>query len=185
MRVSSKLFFGLVAAILLVQVAASALLHRGFALTAISDLVSAMLTLALVVAFARNAACSRARLRSVWILQAISWLFWLADQGAWIFYDVILRKPLPEMFPGDIILFLAGVPMLGGLLLRPHAQPSKHGIHLDILDFLQLMLWWIYIYVYLVMCWLYVSPNPALYNRNFDRLYLLQIAIVVVTIGLL
>src|SRR5579863_8676283 len=89
------------------------------------------------------------------------------------------------MFPGDIILFLAGVPMLGGLLLRPHAQPSKHGIHLDILDFLQLMLWWIYIYVYLVMCWLYVSPNPALYNRNFDRLYLLQIAIVVVTIGLL
>jgi diguanylate cyclase (GGDEF)-like protein len=92
---------------------------------------------------------------------------------------------LPEMFPGDMVLFLAGVPMLAGLLLRPHLEPSQRSVRLGFLDFLQLLLWWIYLYVFLVLCWQYVSEDAALYNRNYDRLYLAQAAVLLIVLGLL
>lgn len=41
------------------------------------------------------------------------------------------------------------------------------------------MVWWVFFYAYLVTCWQYVSPNEFLYNRNYDRLYLVEIIIVV------
>jgi len=160
-------------------------LPRGLGLTAVSDFVCASLLLTLILAFAQNAASSRGRLRSVWILQAVCCSFWLADQGGWIFYDLILRKPMPEMFPGDAVLFLAGVPTLAGLLLRPHLEPSHQSVRLGVIDFLQLMTWWLYFYAYLVLCWQYVSSNATLYNRNYDALYLGEILVQAVVLALL
>ncbi|MFC5863489.1 GGDEF domain-containing protein [Acidicapsa dinghuensis] len=177
MQASSRLWIGAAAALAFAQACASAFLPGGLILTAVSDVVSTVLILLLVIAFARNALASQGRLRSVWILQSLGWFLWLVDQCFWMLYDVILRRPMPEMFPGDVILFLAGVPMLAGLLLRPHLLPSTRSIRLGFLDFLQLMLWWIYIYLYFVMCWIYVSEDPAQYNINFDRLYLAQFVI--------
>jgi diguanylate cyclase (GGDEF)-like protein len=185
MQRDSKLWTVAAVGLTVAQIFASLLLPRGIALTAISDSVSGLLMLSLVLAFARNAIYAEGRLRSVWILQSACWSFWLADQGAWFFYDVVLQKPMPEMFPGDVVLFLAGVPMLAGLLLRPHLQPSERSVRLGILDFLQLMLWWIYLYVYIVMCWQYVTQNPDLYNRNYDGLYLIEVLVLVATLGFL
>jgi hypothetical protein len=91
-----------------------------------------------------------------WILQAAAWFLWLADQSLWIAYDIFLHKPVPEVFAGDVLLFVAGVPMLAGLLLRPHLQPSARSARLGVLDFLLLMFWWVYFYVYFVECWHYV-----------------------------
>lgn len=177
MQSNSRLWIGAAVGLAFVQVCASAVLSRGLVLTAISDGVSLLLVLLLVLAFARNAAATQGRLRSVWILQSLGWFFWLVDECCWMLYDVVLRRPLPEMFPGDVILFLAAVPMLAGLLLRPHLLPSARSVRLGFLDFLQLMFWWIYIYIYFVMCWQYVSENSTLYNINFDRLYVAQFLI--------
>lgn len=173
----SKRWIGLAFGLTLAQAVATVSIPRGFALTAVSDFLFAFQLLGLFGAFLGNAFRSQGRLRSVWILQAVGWALWFADQCCWFVYDVVLRKPLPEMFAGDAILFLAGVPMLAGLLLRPHLEPSRRSIRFGFLDFLQLVLWWIYFYVYLVTCWQYVSKNADLYNRNFDRLYLIEILV--------
>ena len=167
-------------ALCLGQIAASASMRPGFALTCVTDLISALLLGALLLGSAANALHTHERLRSVWILITAGWSLWLADQGGWILYDVVLRKPIPTMFPGDVLLFLAGVPVLAALLLRPHVEPSRRSTRLGILDFLQLMLWWIYCYAYVVTTWEYVSPNAALYNRNFDTLYILQFLALIV-----
>jgi diguanylate cyclase (GGDEF)-like protein len=185
MQPGAKFWPGVALTLTLAQIAASALLPRGFALTVASDLVEALVLIMLLAAFAQNAIASRGRLRSFWILQLACWALWLVDQSWWILYDIVLRKPVPAMFFGDVILFLAGVPMLGGLLLRPNLQQNKQSARLGTIDFLLLMLWWIYCYVVLVMCWKYVSANTALYNRNFDRLYQLQFLILMMVLGLL
>ncbi len=31
-------------------------------------------------------------------------------------------------------------------------------------------MWWLYLYLSFVVCWQYISPNEAAYNRNFDWL---------------
>ena len=137
---------------------------------AVSDVVGALLMLVVLFAFARLGLGSKGRMRWFWMLQAAGWGMWLSDQAVWITYDLILQKKLPAMHPADALLFLAGAPMLAGLLLRPHREPSARGARLGVLDFFLLVVWWLYLYVSLVVCWQYVSPNLEAYNRNFDFL---------------
>lgn len=168
--------FLIVAAVLLTAVltVACVVLPRGLALTAISDLVSGLLMLSALVAFASLGAASKGRMRWFWMLQAAGWALWFSDQLVWITFDLVLQKKMPSMHPADSLLFLAGAPMLAGLLLRPHLQPSERSARLGVLDFLLLMLWWLYLYVSFVVCWQYISPNEGAYNRNFDLLSLAE-----------
>ncbi len=149
---------------------ASALMRQGLALAAISDIVSSILMLCALIAFAANGLASKGRMRWFWMLQAAGWALWFGDQLVWITFDLILQKKVPAMFPADALLFLAGAPMFAGLLLRPHRQPSERSARLGALDFSLLLLWWLYLYVSFVVCWQYVVPNEDAYNRNFDWL---------------
>jgi diguanylate cyclase (GGDEF)-like protein len=143
---------------------------RSFAITAASDIVGALLMLTALVAFASLGLANQGRMRWSWLLQAAGWALWFTDQIVWIWYDLILQKKMPQMSPADALLFLAGAPMIAGLLLRPHRQTTQRSTRSGILDFLLLALWWLYLYVSFVVCWQYVSPDVDAYNRNFDVL---------------
>src|SRR4051812_44993652 len=149
-------------------VMACALMPQGLALAAVSDIVSGILMLCALFAFAANGLASKGRMRWFWMLQAAGWTLWFCDQMVWITFDLILQKKVPAMFPADALLFLAGAPMFAGLLLRPHRQPSERSARLGALDFSLLLLWWVYLYISFVVCWQYVVPNEDAYNRNFD-----------------
>jgi len=153
-----------------VLAAACVSLPRGFALTMVSDVSTALLMLSALLAFASQGMVTKGRLRWFWLLQATGWGLWLCDQLVWVTFDLFLRKKLPAMYPADALLFLAGAPMIAGLLLRPHRQPSDRSARLGALDFLLLWLWWLYLYVSFVVSWQYIAPNEGAYNRNFDFL---------------
>jgi diguanylate cyclase (GGDEF)-like protein len=169
-RISSK--FLLAAAVLLTAVltVACVFLPRGLTLAAVSDIVGGLLMLFALIAFGSNGIASKGRTRWFWILQATGWALWFSDQVVWIVFDLILQKKMPGMYPADALLFLAGAPMMAGLLLRPHRQPSERSARLGVLDFLLLLLWWLYLYVSFIVCWQYVSPNLDAYNLSFDVL---------------
>jgi diguanylate cyclase (GGDEF)-like protein len=178
-RKTTKLWIATAIALSLVQFAASALLSRGVALSAVSDIVSSLLFLALIISFVRNAIPTRGRLRVFWIMQSVGWSVALINQLWWMYWDVVLQKQVPMLFAGDVLMFIPGLLMLSGLLLRPHLQQSRRSARLGTVDFLVMVLWWVFFYAYLVSCWQYVSPNEALYNRNYDNLYLGEIAVIV------
>lgn len=185
MRTSTRVWIGTATMLTLVQVIASALLPRGLALTAISDTASSLLFLALIAAFARNAIPAQGRLRVFWVMQAVGWSFSLINQIWWMVYDVVLQKPVPMLFAGDVLLFAPGVLMLASFLLRPHMAQSRRSALLGTQDFLLLILWWVFFYVYLVTCWQYISPSESLYNRNYDALYMMEILALVSVLGYL
>lgn len=176
MKRSNPLFISVVCAAFLVAVlaAACAFLPRGFLLTSVSDIASASLMAASLFSFAVLAWKSKGRIRWFWTLQAAGWALWLSDQFVWIYYDLYLGHQMPPMHPADSLLFLAGAPMMAGLLLRPHLEPSARTARLGIVDFCLLLLWWLYLYISLVVCWQYVYPNQEGYNRTFDRLSLIE-----------
>lgn len=176
MKRSNPLLISFVCAVFLVAVlaAACAFLPRGFLLTFVSDTASALLMAASLFSFAVLAGKSKGRIRWFWTLQAAGWALWLSDQFVWIYYDLYLGYQMPPMHPADSLLFLAGAPMMAGLLLRPHLEPSARSARLGVMDFCLLLLWWIYLYISLVVCWQYVYPNQEGYNRNFDRLSLVE-----------
>ena len=153
-----------------VQSVAVVLLPRGLARAAFSDIVCALLMLSVLTVSSLNAISSKGRMRVFWILQAAGWGLWLTDQLLWIVFDLVLQKTMPVMFSADALLFMSGIPILAGLLLRPHIQPSPRSARLGALDFSLLLLWWLYLYVFYVICWQYVSPDLAHYDRNYNLL---------------
>ena len=70
--------------------------------------------------------------------------------------------------------FLAVAPMMAGLLLRPHREPSSQSARLGVLDFFLVVLWWLYLYISLIVCWQYRVPNLQAYDRNFDHLSMIE-----------
>ncbi len=177
LRTRSQIWVGTVVCLTLAQVVATSVLPRGPGLTILSDILCSLVMLSCFLVFAANAIAASGRIRTFWILQAAGWLCWLADQMWWMVYDIILKKPIPPVFAGDGLLFLAGVPMLAGLLLRPHLQPSERSARLGQVDFWLLLLWWVYFYVYLVISWQYIALNLPFYNRNYDCLYMVEVVI--------
>jgi diguanylate cyclase (GGDEF)-like protein len=164
--------------------AACLVMHRGLALTAVSDIICGLLMLTALLPFLLLGLRAQGRMRWFWMLQAAGWTLWLGDQVFWIVFDLVLRKKMPSMYPADALLFLAGAPMIAGLLLRPHGRPSERSARLGILDFLLLLLWWLYVYVSFVVCWQYVSPSEDAYNRNFDGLAGTETVVFAVILGI-
>ncbi len=153
-----------------VLLVACLVMPRGLALMGVSDIVLGALMFLALLAFASKGVASKGRMRWFFMLQAAGWALWFGDQICWITFDLILKKKFPQMYPADALLFLAGAPMIAGLLLRPHIRPSERSARLGILDFLLLILWWLYLYVAFVVCWQYVYPSLDAYNVNFDML---------------
>jgi diguanylate cyclase (GGDEF)-like protein len=165
-----KWLVGAAGCLIAVLTVACLTLPRGLTRAAFSDVAASLLMLTALAAFAILAFASEGRMRWFWILQSAGWALWLSDQMAWVVFDLVLKRKMPPMYPADALLFLAGAPMVAGMLLRPHRLPSERNARLGALDFFLLLLWWFYLYFSFVVCWQYITPDMDKYNRNFDLL---------------
>jgi signal transduction histidine kinase len=174
LRTYSKVWAATVAACLATLVLAALLLHQSFRLTALSDIVQCILLFAGTAVFIPHAVESRGRLRLFWTLMAAGIALWFSYQLCWTYYEVWLRQPVPDLFVGDIVLFLHIVPLMAALALRPHAPEDEYAARLRRLDFALMSIWWVYLYVLAVIPWQYVLANADAYDRNLNSLYLVE-----------
>lgn len=170
----SKLWLGMVAALLGLQIVAALFLHRSFALTAVSDIVQCLLLLSGTAAFIPLLLRSARRVRLFWIFIALGLIFWLSYQFFWTYYELILRRDVPDLCAWDVVLFLHIAPLMAALALRPHVPRDEYSARVGRLDFALLFVWWLYLYVLVVMPWQYVVPDSTAYNRNLNDLYLAE-----------
>ena len=147
---------------------------RGHTLTTIGDLTQCLLLSVVLSCLLENGKQTEQRTKFFWVLMALGSGFWLIAQILWTYFEVVLEREVPNPFVGDVILFLHLVPMMAALALQPDRERSEPTSHVGSLDFTLLLLWWLYLYLFVVIPWQYVSPNEALYGRSFDFLYLLE-----------
>jgi signal transduction histidine kinase len=100
--------------------------------------------------------------------------FWLAYQLMWSYIEVVLRQEVPQPFVGDIVIFLHFVPMMAALALQPQAQQDDHEARLGRLDFVLLLTWWVYLYLFAVIPWQYAQRDELAYGRSLNALYLTE-----------
>lgn len=166
----------LVAVCLLVvlQALGSLLLHPGLPLIALSDITQGLLLLSGTLCFLPNVWRTRGRTRLFWTLTLLGMAFWFTYQLMWIYFEVVLRRDVPNPFAGDVVLFLHIVPMIAALALQPHAEQDERTTRLGSLDFALLLIWWIYLYLYAVIPWQYVTSDETIYEHNLNALYLTE-----------
>jgi signal transduction histidine kinase len=167
----SHLWLLAVAGLLAVFILAALFLPRSFRLTAFSDVVQCLLLASGTAAFGPMVLRSQGRMRLFWSLITLGICFWLIYQLLWTYFEVILRTDVPDLFVGDIILFLHIVPLMAALALRAHVPRDEYAARVGRLDFALLMTWWFYLYVLLVIPWQYVVADVAAYNRHLNAVY--------------
>ena len=182
MRRHYKVWTASVAACLATLIVAALILPESFALTALSDVVQFLLLLSGTLSLIHHVARTNGRLRLFWTLATVGIGLWSCYQLLWVYFEVLLRTPVPDLFVGDIILFLHIVPLMAALALRPHVQQDEYTARLRHLDFALLLVWWVYLYVLAVIPWQYVVPDAAPYNRNLNSLYLIEKLALLMTI---
>ena len=158
-------------AIVCVHVAVSLFARRSFALTAFGDLLQNSILLCATVAFLSNVRSGTRKARLFWGLMGFGLAMWLVSQVMWTYIEVYLRHEAPNPFVGDVILFLHIVPMMAAVAAQPHIQHHERTIRAGTLDFALLFTWWLFLYLFVVIPWQYVSPSESVYGRSFDLLY--------------
>lgn len=173
LRCSSKIWAWAVACLVIAQAVASMLLPKSYRLTAITDWISFVLMLSASAAFARNAFRSNHRQRLTWILLAGGYAIEGYGQILWMRWELVLKR-MPSMYFGDACVFLAWTALILGFALRPHAEPTLQHQRLGTLDLLFLLLTGLYLYLFLVIPWQYLAPDPQSYGEAYKFLALAQ-----------
>ena len=135
------------------------------------------------VAMVINAKRFQGQARLFWSLMASGFMLWVINQGLWTWYEVLLRKPIPDPFIGDVILFVHLVPFMAAVALRPHRRRDEHKLYFSTLSFLMLLLWWVFLYAFIIFPDEYISMNVEAYSRSYDLLYLTENLLLLAVLG--
>ena len=135
------------------------------------------------VAMVINAKRFQGQARLFWSLMASGFILWVINQGLWTWYEVLLRKPIPDPFIGDVILFVHLVPFMAAVALRPHRRRDEHKLYFSTLSFLMLLLWWVFLYAFIIFPDEYISMNVEAYSRSYDLLYLTENLLLLAVLG--
>ncbi len=184
LRLSSKIWALAVVCLVIAQAAASMFLPKSYRLTAITDWISFVLMVSASAAFARNAFSSNRRQRLVWILLGGGYAIEACGQILWMHWELVLKQT-PSMYLGDACVFLAWTALILGFALRPHVEPTPQNQRLGTLDLLLLLLAGLYQYLFLVVPWQYLAPEPLSYGVAYKFLAMAQdvILLSIVTLG--
>ena len=171
---------------LAVYASVSLILPKGnHALTAFGDLAQCLVPLLANAGLLLNAGTPHWRRNLFWMLLAMGCTLWMIGQFQWTYYELYLHRPVPEIDPGDIVFFLRGIPMMAALTLRPHLKRGEVHVRFGYLDFVLLLAWWIFLYVFIVLPWMYASFSLEQYNNNFIFLQNTQNMLIVFGFGYL
>lgn len=172
------------AGITLLYAAVSLSASKGFALLAFGDIAQTSLLFLAFLLMLANAISTRGQIRVFWGLMALGCLLWSTNLALWTLYEVILRRALPDPFVGDVVLFVHVVPFMAAVALRPHLSHEKK-LYFSTLNFLVLLVWWIFLYAFIVFPDEYVVLNVAIYSPHYDLLYLVENLAFLVVLGIL
>lgn len=170
----SQLWLLAVVALVAGHATTACVLPRGFALTFISDATQLILLLAAVIVLIPNILNNQGRVRWFWSFMTLGVGLWFAYQALWNYFEIWLHTDVPDLFLIDIILFLHLVPMMAAVALQPQHKADERTTRFGTLDFSLLLIWWIFLYLFAVIPWQYVSPNRVAYNQNLNALYLVE-----------
>jgi signal transduction histidine kinase len=175
-----------VSAVLVLAFAAVSLTApRGVGLYAFGDLAALLLVSLATGVIVANAMRNHGQTRIFWVLMATGCFLWTINQSLWTVYEAFLRRELPDPFVGDIVLFSHVVPFMAAVALRPHRPQEEQKLYFTTLNFLMLLIWWMFLYAFIVFPDEYIATNVPIYSRNFDLLYLLENLVLLSALGAL
>src|SRR6266446_823580 len=172
--------------VLVIYSVVSLSLKRGSeSLVTFGNLVQCIVPLLANAGLLLNAGTPHWRRNLFWMLIAMSCSLWMVGLFQWTYYEVYLHKLLPDLYPGDVVFFLRGIPLMASLALLPHRRGGDRRLRFGYLDFALLLMWWMFFYIFSVLPWMYATPSLGQYNHNYNVVTNIQNMVAVVGFGIL
>ncbi len=153
---------------------APAVFPNAYFRVAMGDLTPLLAITAAVIVSARNAFDSRGHTRLFWGLITAGMGMWCFNQANWVWFEVLVRKPVPDPYWGDVVLFLHIVPIMAAVAIRPHQADEREGLLPSALNVLILLVWWVAVYAFFVFPDEHIVTNVALYSPRWNPLYVVE-----------
>ncbi len=150
---------------------------------AMGDIVPLVVASAIIFLCVSNSATSRGHARLFWALMTVGMLMWWFNQAAWMWFEVLVRKPLPDPFFGDVVLFLHIVPIMAAVSIRPQSADDNESVATSTVNVLILLAWWVIVYAFVVFPDEYIATNVGVYDLRWDVLYLIEGLILIAISG--
>ncbi len=160
-----------------------ALPRNSQSLVTFGNLVQCVVPLLANAGLLLNAGTPHWRRNLFWMLLAMGCTLWMIGMFQWTYFEVYLHKSVPELYAGDIVFFIRGIPVIAALALRPHRKRGELRLRFGYLDFVLLLTWWVYLYFFVVLPWMYATPSVGQYNFNFNLLANVQNMLIVCGFG--
>lgn len=171
--------------VILVAAAAFAALRcrPSYGLTTFGDLTQILLVMLASGIMAANAFANRGPVRVFWVLMSLAFAIWISSLSMWVYFEVGLHRSVPDIPAGDVLVYLKIVPMIAAIGVSPHLDHTRRPRALGYLDLILLLVYWLYIYVFWVLCYRIAFVDQALYNFHFDVIDALGNQIILVFLG--
>ncbi len=148
--------------------------------------ISYFLLLLLATGFAiRNGIQNTLGSRPFWVLLALGYSLWALDQWIFLYHQFVLHTEVPDNSIADPVLFLHVVPFMAAVATLPTLHVSGPRLYRVLSNFLLLLFFWGFLYVYAVFPYQYLFSNTTRYALRFDILYLIENLVLVAVAGIL
>src|SRR5215831_4947180 len=161
------------------------LFHQEQTRAAFADIMQCIVPLIANAGLLMNAGTPHWRRNVFWMLLAMGCTLWMIGQFQWTYAELRTHKAPGDLYAGDMTFFLRGIPLMAALALRPHLKRGELRLRFGYLDFVLLLTWWAFLYVYAVLPWMYATPNAAQYNYAYVIVTNIQNTVIVIGLGAL
>lgn len=153
-----RTWYALAGIVVAVYAVVSWLAYRGriahaYNLDFFGDSIQFALLAAAAVIITRRVFHAAGRERTFWIFLSFAAILWALSESEWVWYELFLKTDVPDPSLGDVLLFVHTIPIMGALMLAPHRPHALRRQEIDTLDFLLLLIWWIFLYAFVIMPW--------------------------------
>jgi signal transduction histidine kinase len=156
------------AAVTLISLGAALLLPKSYPLAFLSDILQMGLVAAAACLSWQNSARSHSNVRAFWLLIFLGTAMWLASLLIWSNFELVLRREVPDIPFGDILLFVKLVPLSAAIALQPHKSYDSRFRAFGLLDVSILIVYSLYLYAFWVFAYRLVPGAGHIYDFHFN-----------------
>jgi signal transduction histidine kinase len=156
------------ASVTAISLGAALLLPKSYGLSFLSDIMQLGLVATAAYISYQNAVRSHSNVRAFWLLIFLGTLMWLASLVIWSNFELVLRREVPDIPFGDILLFVKLVPLSAAMALQPHKSYDSRFRAFGLLDVSILIVYSLYLYAFWVFAYRLIPGAGHIYDFHFN-----------------
>jgi signal transduction histidine kinase len=150
-----------------------------------NDSLQLFIGLLVIALFAHNAFASRGHVRVFWFLMTVATGVWSASGFLWFFSDLGTHAAVTDLPMADFAVFSKTILMMAALAIEPHVFHAARRRGLGVLDYLLILVYWMYLYAMFVFVFTLMPAGRESYDFRFQVMQFTSNVILVATLGAL